>query len=205
MLPALVGSLGSTGAASVIGSGISAVGGLIGNIFGASSAKKRAREQMAFQERMANTQHQRQVKDLRAAGLNPILSANRGAAAPVGAMAPTPDYGGTAQKGLMNIVNSAIAAKQLEANVKQVNASVANQAAQAQAADTQSTLNIARAATEAKQQGLISQNTAKSAVETNLNQLDYNFYKSIGGEAGSSSINQITRAAEFLFRMIKGK
>lgn len=53
------------------------------NAFNAQQAQK----QMDFQAEMSNTAHQREVKDLLAAGLNPILSANNGASSPSGASA----------------------------------------------------------------------------------------------------------------------
>lgn len=72
------------------------IGGLAGGMYSDYRARKEADKNRNFQANMSNTSHVREVNDLRAAGLNPILSANAGASTPSGATAQTSDMGSTA-------------------------------------------------------------------------------------------------------------
>lgn len=93
---------------SLIAPAIGLAGDLIGGSSSAKSSQRMAREQMAFQERMANTSYQRAVKDLTSAGLNPSLAYSQGGAAvPSGAKGEAPDMSQLGSRAVGNYATAA--------------------------------------------------------------------------------------------------
>jgi hypothetical protein len=70
------------------------------------AAQKAAANQMAFQEGMSNTSYQRGMKDMKKAGLNPILAGKMGGASTPGGATYQPENVGMAgQQAFANVAN----------------------------------------------------------------------------------------------------
>lgn len=167
----------------IISAGISALGGL----FSAKSAEKAqasanqqtaqsAREQMEFQREMSNTAHQREVRDLEAAGLNPILSANAGASTPGGAMS-------NFQSTKANTPERVLASAKTVSDALINKANVANTNEQTRTQRTQQISNIASAGQATSSAKLADANARLVEAQLPEKEARGNVYKSKYGKA----------------------
>lgn len=99
-------------AGDVVGGVIGAAGNIGGSAITAKAQRKEAKKQRDFQMKMSSTAYQRSMKDMRKAGLNPMLAYKQGpAATTAGAQALVPDYSKAVEAGFKGALDARSLAK----------------------------------------------------------------------------------------------
>lgn len=148
------------GAAAMIG------GSLLGNVLTNDAARSRAHDAQDFSAEQYATRWQTTIKDMQAAGLNPMLAYTQGVgSSPSGVQAPVSDYGDALEKG----VRASTLFKQGDVNSAQkanIEADTENKKAQSELINAQTTLALSSAGQANANINQINATTDKIVAET---------------------------------------
>ena len=188
----------SLAAAAALGGALSAGGGIAGAALSAKAARQATDKQLSWERERAQNAHQWEVADLRAAGLNPILSANGGGATTGGIGAPIPDTSGITSAG-----NAMADAMQAYADYKTKEATTAKTLQDVQTGKAQAGLLTAETAVAAEKAGLVSAQKAGQIINNEMQSYQkerqhITFWLNSAAKA-SAALKNITGAAGDVF------
>lgn len=140
-----------------------AIGSAAGAAGSAAMTEKAVAKQIKWERERAKNAHQWEVEDLKAAGLNPILSAGGTGATTGGISAPVPDT-----SGISNAISSGISAATEQQRAETEKTTQNLQEAQANTAKQETSLKAAQTAESLENANLISKKTASEIANQSL-------------------------------------